>query len=138
MQTGKRPELLGARGEGDPAYRGEQWIDGEGTVERVAWSPRRVRLRVRGAKPGTLVVLNQNWDPGWSANGEPAIDHAHALAYRVRSSDEVVELRYWPRLLTLALMVGAIGLGASMILWRARKLPTRKRLGTLDPHPPHE
>jgi hypothetical protein len=64
------------------------------SVERISWSPNRVRLHVVAKEPG-VVRINQNFDSGWSTDvgevkGEselltvllPAGDHQVTLAYR--------------------------------------------------------
>jgi hypothetical protein len=63
---------LGARGAGDPEYRGEAFVPEGGSARVMSWSPNAVEVRVEGARPGAHVVLNQNWDPGWRANGSEA------------------------------------------------------------------
>ena len=67
-----RALFLGARGIGDPLYRGEEWLEPDGPPpEIVRWTPNEVVLAARGGKAGDLLVLDQNWAPGWTANGGP-------------------------------------------------------------------
>ena len=45
--------------------------------------PSSFDVQVDGAKPGAMVVVNQNWDPGWSVDGESALDYRGTIAARV-------------------------------------------------------
>jgi hypothetical protein len=105
---------LGAKGRGERGYRGETYLEsGIGEAEVTAFSPNAVVVRVRGAQPSDLLVLNQNYDPGWRANGEATVSLADTVAVRVRQPNETVEFRYrpptwWPSLLTFAMTVVAL------------------------------
>lgn len=109
-----RPPGLGAHGVGAPGYRGEAYLaDGVGTATIVGWAPDAVDVRVDGAQPGELVVLNQNWDPGWSADGERALDRDGTVAGRASQAAQTVRFRYrppwiWPGLLLFAVTAGAL------------------------------
>jgi hypothetical protein len=92
-----RPMWLGARGVGDPEYHGEAYLpDGAGTATITRWSPNAVEVLVDGATPGEEVVVNQNWDPGWSVDGERVLDHRDTLAARVTSATQTFRFRYRP------------------------------------------
>jgi hypothetical protein len=94
-----RPTGLGARGVGDHDYHGEAFLaDGAGTATITRWSPNAIEVRVDGATPGGEVVVNQNWDPGWSVDGRPALDHADTIAARVTASAQTFRFRYRPPL----------------------------------------
>jgi hypothetical protein len=88
-------------------------------------------VTLRGVPVGSHIVLNQNWDPGWRANGRAVLDWADLPAATVDSPDETIVFRYVPRLFwfsmtIFAATVGAIAWGA----WGARKLRrVRRRLG---------
>jgi hypothetical protein len=107
-----RPYLLGARGIGDPFYRGEFWVEPSGTAELVRWTPNEVVLAVHDAREGSLLVLNQNWAPGWSANGVAAIDRANLAAHVLVPGEDVVTFRYRPRTFTVSLVLLALALAA--------------------------
>jgi hypothetical protein len=84
-----RPLGMGAKGRESPDYRGEAYTEsGEGTARVVAFSPSRVEVEVRGAKQGERVVLNQNFDPGWRANGRATEPFHHAISVRLAAPDE--------------------------------------------------
>jgi hypothetical protein len=88
---------LGARGVGDPDYRGEAFVaDGPGTATITRWTPNAMTVEVRGANPGTRVVLDQNYDPGWSANGTATESWHDTVAATVPSADATIVFRYRP------------------------------------------
>lgn len=88
----------GARGIGHPNYRGEAYLpSGVGRASVVSFSPNRIEVQVEGAKPGDVLVLNQNFDPSWRADGEPAFSHEDAVATRLSAGDGIVTFHYWPR-----------------------------------------
>jgi hypothetical protein len=113
----------GARGIEDADYRGPAWVDGgPGSAELEVWSPNRAVLRYRGAQLGSLLVYNMNFDPSWRANGEPALEHEHALAVRLEQAEGTVEFRYVPRTLRYSLWLPGLTLvGCLLVGWlRAR------------------
>jgi hypothetical protein len=106
---------LGAKGRGDPAYRGEAYTaSGKGRADLVQFTPNAMTVHVDGATPGDLLVLNQNWDPGWRADGVPAASFHDAVATVLRSPNETVLFRYrphywWPSLAILTVTLAGIG-----------------------------
>lgn len=83
------PLGMGAKGRESPDYRGEAYTEsGAGTARIVAFSPTRVEVEVRGAKQGERVVLNQNFDPGWRANGRATEPFHDAISVRLAAPDE--------------------------------------------------
>jgi hypothetical protein len=96
--TNGRAAGLGARGRGDPAYRGEAFIaEGVGQATITSFTPNRVTVQVTGATPGEHVVLNQNWDAGWNANGTPALNWTDATALELAAPQATITFRYRPR-----------------------------------------
>jgi hypothetical protein len=117
---------LGARGQSDPLYRGEVYIaDGPGTASIAKWTPNEVTVDVRDAQPGEHLILNQNWDAGWLANGEAAANWADQVAGTIRQANGTIVFRYRPRLLFPGLAVFALTVG--LLGWvhvrRRRKPP---------------
>jgi hypothetical protein len=114
---------LGARGEGDPRYQGEAYIpDGTGRAELASFTPNQMTVVVHDARPGEHVVLNQNYDAGWSANGSRAINWADAVAAPISSPEQTFVFRYrpvtwWPG---LALFVATVA-GIVWITVRSRR-----------------
>lgn len=118
----------GARGLGTYDYRGEAYTaSGEGRASIVEWSPNRVTVRVEGAQAGDTLVLNQNFDPSWLANDNPAFSWKDAVATTLPSGDTTITFRYWPRrqwagLAIFGLTIASLG-GAWVLDRRRRKLP---------------
>jgi len=128
-----RPTAIGARGAGDAGYHGEVYMaGGAGTARFVRWSPSAFVVQVDGAQPGELLVVNQNWDPGWRVDGATALDHDHTIAARVSAPSQTLTFRYRPRtwwpgvalfLLTLAALLAPrriIRSWAARAAWPAR------------------
>ena len=111
----------GARGIGHREYRGEAYLpNGNGTANIVSFTPNRIEVRVEGAQPGDVLVLNQNFDPSWRANGEPVFSHKDAVATRLASGDGIVTFRYWPRRQWAGLGLFALTLAAIGFAWKRR------------------
>jgi hypothetical protein len=104
---------MGAYGEGDPEYRGEAY-DAERNVPAsiVSWTPNAVEVRVDGAKPGDHVVLNQNWDAGWKADGVPTVSYKDAVAAVATSANQTFRFRFAPRTLWWGVGLFALTLAA--------------------------
>jgi L-ascorbate metabolism protein UlaG (beta-lactamase superfamily) len=125
---------LGAWGEEDPEYRGEAYVaEGDGSATIASWTPNEVVVTVRGARPGDHLVLNQNWDAGWTADGAPAVAYHDAVATTLGPGPAndgawTVRFRYRPRTFTLGLaLFGVTAAGIALVL--ARK--TRAALLTI-------
>ncbi|MGD0674184.1 MAG: hypothetical protein ABSC94_02120 [Polyangiaceae bacterium] len=102
---------LGARGRGEPGYRGDAYVvEGTGHADLASFTPNEMVVRVKGARAGDHVALNQNYDPGWLANEEAALKWGEVPAATLSSSDETVVFRYRPKTLWLGLSVFSIGL----------------------------
>jgi hypothetical protein len=109
----------------DAGYRGEVYVTGaQGQVDLESWTMARVRGRVRTDGPAA-VVMNQNYDPGWSARVQhldglvtntPAVRTSDGLiAANVEGGEVVVEFRYWPQGLTAGLWLSALTLGLCVV-----------------------
>jgi hypothetical protein len=122
---------LGARGRGDPLYRGEAYVaDGVGQAEIVSFSPNAITVKFTGAQPGEHVVLNQNWDSGWRANGEPVLNWSDTIAAQLHAGDGTVVFRYRPRYWYPGLAACFLTLGSVFFAWRLevrRRLRARRR-----------
>jgi hypothetical protein len=91
---------VGAYGDNDPEYRGEAYVaERNAPVSIVSFTPNAVEVRVDGANPGDHVVLNQNWDAGWTADGVQAIAYKDAVATVATSASQSIHFRYAPRTL---------------------------------------
>ncbi len=119
-RDGRMPGV-GAWGDTDADYRGEAYVaEGRGTASIVAWTPNEVEVLVDGAEPGERVVLNQNWDPGWSADGAPAEAYRDAVAAPLREASQTVVFRYRPASFAWGVALCALTL-ASAAFWLRRR-----------------
>ena len=106
---------LGAHGVGDKGYRGEAFIpEGAGTATVTSWTPNAVTVEVHGAQAGEHLVLNQNYDPGWSASGRKLENWKDTLSAGLDAADATVVFRYrpptfWPGVSLLLVTMGWIG-----------------------------
>jgi hypothetical protein len=126
-----RPAGLGARGVGEREYHGEAYLtDGVGTATVTQWSPNAVEVRVDGATPGQQVVVNQNWDPGWSVDGARAFDTLDTVAAPVSAPTQTFHFRYRP----LMWWPGWVLFGSTVAaLFAARWAARRRRVNACVP-----
>jgi hypothetical protein len=112
---------MGAHGIGDPKYRGEVFVaEGHGTARVVKWTPNVIDVKVEGARSGDHVVLNQNWDPGWSANDSAAPAWQDQVSGVLVSGSDAVRFRYRPRTLWLGVFLLVASVGAVAAPWLLR------------------
>lgn len=98
-----------------PGYRGRVYIaEGTGTAEISDWSPNRAVVRVAGARAGSLVVYNMNYDASWRANGEPAISYEGLVATRLTGDVAQVTFSYFPRTLRYSVLLFLFTLGVTV------------------------
>jgi hypothetical protein len=116
-----RMPAVGAWGDSDPEYRGEVYDAERGApASVVSWTPNVVEVRVDGANPGDHVVLNQNWDSGWTADGAPAVAYKDAVATVATSASQTILFRYAPRTFGWGVALSALTMAAiALILTRA-------------------
>jgi hypothetical protein len=131
---------LGARAVGDADYHGEAYVaEGHGTARIARFTPNAIEVRVEGAHPGDHVVLNQNWDPGWNANGRAAAAWQDAVSAVVTSSSATVRFRYFPPMFSLGVLILALTTAALVTRWEAtafaRLLPPGRRSDPLPREP---
>jgi hypothetical protein len=113
---------MGAKGRGDPAYRGEAYTaSGAGKAALIRFTPNVMTVRVDGATPGDLVVLNQNWDGGWRGNGARAVAYHDAVATVIHAPSETIVFRYRPNYWWLSLAVFALTAGGLAVAYVRRR-----------------
>jgi hypothetical protein len=121
---------LGAHGVGEPEYRGEAYVDeGTGKADIVKFTPNEITVAVSGAKPGEHVVLNQNWDAGWSATGTKGAKTAELrdqVSARIAAPEQTFVFRYRPLAWWPGLGIFVATVGAIVWAWR-RGLPAPRR-----------
>lgn len=113
-----RPHGMGARGRDASGYRGEAFTaSGVGRASIVSFSPNEVVVQVDGVQAGDRLVLNQNFDPGWRANGAATEPYRDAIATKLTAPSGTVTFRFWPRGLTPGLVVFIITLAGVIALY---------------------
>jgi uncharacterized membrane protein YfhO len=99
-----------------------------GTVRRVRWSPNRIVLDVEASRPATVIV-NQNYGPGWRAEGGTLENQGGLLTARVPAGHHTVTFWFRPPGFSVGLLVTATSLLASLAFalraFRARAAPSR-------------
>ncbi|HEY1697453.1 MAG TPA: 6-pyruvoyl-tetrahydropterin synthase-related protein [Polyangiaceae bacterium] len=112
---------VGAYGDDDPDYRGETYVAESAAAATItSWTPNEVTVHVEHAHPGDHLVLNQNWYPGWSADGEPAASYRDAVAAVIRNPSEDVRFRFRPLGLGWGLaLLGATAAWIALLLFGA-------------------
>jgi hypothetical protein len=100
-------------------------VDPTTTVDRISWTPNRIKLRVH-APSQTSVTVNQNFAKGWSstignvisADGELRVD-------AIPAGDHDLELRYDDRALDVGIWISiaaTLGGAALFLMWAKTKL----------------
>jgi len=108
-----RMPAVGAWGDTDPEYRGEAYVaERNAPASVVSWTPNAVEVHVDGANPGDHVVLNQNWDAGWTADGAPTVAYKDAVATIATSASQTILFRYAPRTIGWGVALSALTLAA--------------------------
>jgi hypothetical protein len=103
---------------GDPGYRGEQYLLGPGTISLLHWSPDRLTYSVD--IPGRAVmVVNQNYDPGWRiAGGEgEVVPLKGLLAVRLPAGRRIVSLRYASLSAIFGAIVTLATFAVAVVMW---------------------
>jgi hypothetical protein len=102
-----------------PILATEEYLEdpGAGTVWRVSWSPNRIQLHV-DVQRQTVVVVNQNFDAGWTATGGALVPSFEGglLAAEVLPGERVVTFSYRPRSLVVGGVVSLLALLAAAAL----------------------
>jgi hypothetical protein len=116
-----RPFGMGAIGADEAGYRGEAFLaSGSGKAQITQFSPNKVHVKVSDARPGDLLVVNQNFDPGWRVNGERAIDHGDRIAIRISEPNAELTFRYRPPFLIVSLLLCAATIALVWFYWKRK------------------
>ncbi|ACL04156.1 hypothetical protein Dalk_2463 [Desulfatibacillum aliphaticivorans] len=96
------------------SYRGEAWLaSGRGEVRLLDASYNRIRVHVDMQTPG-LIVINQNYDPGWSSSWGRVVDVQGLLGVHVTEPGErEILLIFRPKGIWIA---AGVGLAALLLL----------------------
>src|SRR5579871_3748966 len=88
-----------------------------GEVKRVAWTPNRIDLAVKLARPSTVIV-NQNWASGWRASTGKARDWRGLVAVDLPAGETRLTLRMWPTAATAGILLMLLALAVTVWLFR--------------------
>ena len=91
-----------------------------GTVTRDRWTPNRIDLSTKLTRR-SLVLINQNWDPGWHALGGTIVNRRLQLGVEVGPGETHVVLWYWPMTATVGLAWCLFALCATAWLLRRQR-----------------
>jgi hypothetical protein len=131
---GLPPFQPGALAATTPEYRGEAYLaDGVGSAHVAQWTPNRAVVEYDHAGAGSVLVYNMNFDPGWSANGAPALDYHQAVAAHVPIGSGRVTFSYYPPMLNWGLLVFALTVGLSVATRKTHRSAPADRRGALVP-----
>jgi hypothetical protein len=72
-------------------------------------------VRYAGARPGTLLVYNMNFDPSWQADARPALQHEDAVAALLLGPEGTLEFRYVPRTLRWSIALPVLTLAGCAV-----------------------
>jgi hypothetical protein len=88
------PHSSFAAGFNEPDYRGELYLEGNGTASYALWTPNKLVVHV-SVPAQTQLIINQNYDEGWRVlDGRPAQNVRGLLATTVTPSDKEITFRY--------------------------------------------
>jgi hypothetical protein len=119
----------GAKGRGDPAYRGEAYTaSGKGKAQLVRFTPNVMTVHVDDGTPGDQVVLNQNWDPGWRIDGKQAENYRDAVAASIARPNQTFVFRYRPSLWWPSLAIFVLTAGLIVFAYVERRRRSRPRV----------
>jgi hypothetical protein len=117
-----RPSGMGARGREASDYRGEAFTaSGVGKAALVSHTPNAVVVDVEGARRGDRLVLNQNFDAGWSVNGSTAEPYRDAISALLTAAEGRYIFRFWPRGLTAGLAMFVVSVAGLVALFVRRR-----------------
>ncbi|MFH1848945.1 MAG: hypothetical protein ABH879_02040 [archaeon] len=117
LKTYAAPAYL-INGKANPEYRGEAYLsESGGWVRDNYFSPNRVSVDLRVSGPDMLVI-NQNYYPGWRAGGYDVVSHNGLVAVEVQPDDSKVELYFMPADFVAGATVTIISIAGLALLWR--------------------
>ena len=95
---------------GSKNYRGEFYLlKGSGQVQQTYWSPNKLSYRSISSEEDVLVI-NQNFDPGWHSSLGKAFSYQGLIAVRVPPGEHVFVLGYLPASFLIGVAVLGVGI----------------------------
>jgi len=113
------PHAEFAKAHSDPDYKGEVYLDGNGTSSYAYWSPNKLVVDV-AVQGETRLVINQNYDKGWHVKGKVAENFNGLLSTNVTSADKTIEFYYLPMPFIIGLLVTLASIISIVILYTKR------------------
>jgi hypothetical protein len=114
---------------GEEGYRGETYIEAPeaGRAEIVAATQSKYTVKYEAVADGML-VLNQNWFPGWAASGAagPAGSLGGIVAAPVKAATGSVRFEFRPATRPIGLFISLVTAGG-IAMWVARSRPADRR-----------
>jgi hypothetical protein len=107
-------EAAGAAGAGPGVAGADSRV---GTVRRMLWSPNHIVVEADFKRPG-LVVVNQNYHPGWRVRGGELVSAGGLLAARVEAGRHTVRFRFLPTSFLVGLGLSVATLIYGVWQWR--------------------
>lgn len=127
------PSMLAVTAVGDRGYRGEAFLMRQPGEVTVHVTPNVITLRATSAVPDLLVV-NQNYFPGWRAQGTvngPARSAGGRLAVPVPAGSHEITLRFGAGPVWRGLAFSLAGLAVVFAVWRMPGTAGLRRDGAL-------
>jgi hypothetical protein len=113
-----------------PALRGdlakeEFSADATTTVDRISWTPNRIKVHVHATSETSLTV-NQNFAKGWSSSvGNVDAVNGELTVAQIPAGDHDVELRYDDRALDVGILISiatTFGAAALFVAWSKKRI----------------
>ncbi|HUO05311.1 MAG TPA: hypothetical protein VMU16_08955 [Candidatus Binataceae bacterium] len=123
------PKGVNAVGYDQTDYRGEEYMQGGGTVRRISWTPNVLSFDVDAPTSATMFV-NQNYDSGWliqEGRGE-VVSINGRLAVKVPAGAQRLVMVYRSREFVKGLLITLSTLAGMILLWRIEPYLWRKML----------
>jgi len=101
-----------------PDYQGEQYLLGAGTVTLERWTPNALSFDIDAPAP-TMMVVNQNYEPGWRvAQGAGTLAANNGLiAVQLPAGKQRLELVYRSQHFLIGLSITLVTFMAMLLLW---------------------
>ena len=80
------------KAKGDSAYRGEYYLEGEGSISLLKRTTGSISLKV-SSETGSILVINQNYHKAWKAKGFEVVDNDGLLGVVVPAGEHVISLK---------------------------------------------
>ena len=103
------PNKVFAKSFNDSEYKGEVYLDGNGTASYAYWSPNKLIVNINIENESRL-IMNQNYDAGWRIKGKVAESFKGLLSTNVTPSDKTVEFYYLPTAFIIGLTMTLVSI----------------------------